>query len=488
MKDIKKILMAFAILLAFLGCTKDVDLAINENNFVRFSLLLDKNSEILEYPKVVPNISETSNYTHVSTKIIKIPVVLTGNLKTVPIDVFYEVQTEGNFTDFTVSPANKVIIPAGKLIDTLRITINSRWLGVATNKIKLKITRTSDPTLNIGWNNSTNKMDQIIINLGDLNKTRYYFEQNLYNLSGVVNEEVLIPVLFSQPVTNAMIGNFNFIQAQFVALSICDGASANFNYSLTRMPFVDGASKLFYKFKLVSTTQFASNLRLTLNTGLTDFVPFGTTITDLKKDELIVRQGNPAAIWYNLADSFYRTFGKAWYFSTADGFCRWSNFFAFTKPVPVPAGSPFDNGQGYHKYKIGFVGNNLPIGTNPFDFSRFYDGTSVSSPAFTIREALEFFPANGNSLTNGIVKVIPQTLTFVRSSNNTNVALPICGSGNYSFNSVLNRWEMYLEIHCNETAINGNPNVVRAMYIYSNNNNNANPANLTIPCSNRLNL
>ena len=201
-----------------------------------------------------------------------------------------------------------------------------------------------------------------------------------------------------------------------------------------------------------------------------------------------MREGNPAANWYNLADSFYRTFGKSWYFNTTDGICKWSSFFAITKPVPVPAGSPFDNGQGYHKYKIGFVANNLPVGTNAFDFNRFYDGTNVSSPAFTIREALEFFPANGNSLTNGVVKVIPQTLIFVRTSNNTSVPLPICGSGNYNFNSVLNRWEMYLEIHCDETAINGNSDVVRAMYIYSNNNNSANPTNLTIPCSNRVTL
>ncbi len=488
MKDIKKLFIAFALLLAFLGCTKDVDLSINENNFVRFGLLLDKNGEILEYPTALSSILETATYTHSSTKIIKIPVVLTSNLKAVPVDVFYEVQTEGTFNDFTTSPVNKVTIPVGKLIDTLRITINSRWQGVGTNKIKVKITRTSDPSINIGWNNSNQKMNQVTIILANLTQTKYYFEQNLYNLTGVLNEELLIPIKFSQPVTNAMIGNFNFIQPQFVALSACDGSNANYNYTLTRMPFVDGASKIFYKFKVISTTQFASNLKLTLNAGLTDFIPSNTTTTNLKKDELILREGNPAANWYNLADSFYRTFGKSWYFNTTDGICKWSSFFAITKPVPVPAGSPFDNGQGYHKYKIGFVANNLPVGTNAFDFNRFYDGTNVSSPAFTIREALEFFPANGNSLTNGVVKVIPQTLIFVRTSNNTSVPLPICGSGNYNFNSVLNRWEMYLEIHCDETAINGNSDVVRAMYIYSNNNNSANPTNLTIPCSNRVTL
>lgn len=488
MKDIKNIILLFTILLAFLGCTKDVDLEIEHLNFVRFSLLLDKNQEILEFPKFNPDISETAIYTHVSTKIIKIPIAVTSKIRTSPIDVFYTIQTEGNFTDFTVLPANKVTIPAGKLVDTLRISINSRWQGVGYNKIKLKITSTSDPSIQIGWKNAANKMDQLTIILGDLNKTRYFFEQNLYNLSGIANEELLIPIRFSQPVTNAMIGNFNFIQDQFVALSNCDGASSNFTYSLTKMPFVDGDTKLFYKFKLLSTTQFASNLRLTLNTGLTDFVPFGTVISDIKKDELIVRQGNPAANWYNVADSFYRTFGKAWYFSSSDGFCRWSTFSTFTKPVAVPAGSLFDNGQGFHRYKIGFVGNNLPVGTNAFDFARFYDGASNASPAFTIVEALEFFPANGNSLTNGVVKVIPQTLTFVRISNNSTVSVPICGSGNYSFNTIVNRWEMYLEINCNETAINGNANVIRRMYIYSNNNSTANPANLTSLCSNRISL
>ena len=489
MKDIKKIASSLLLLFLFVNCTKDEDSKVPDNNFVRFSLLLDKNGEIIDYPKVLSNVPETAIYNHVSTKIIKIPVILTSNLRTSPLDVFYEVQTEGNFTDFTIAPQGKITIPVGKLIDTVRININSRWQGVNSNKIFLKIVRTSDPSVNIGWKNPNFKMDKVTINLGDLSKTRYFFNQNLYNIVGSLNEEVLIPIQFSQPVTNAMVGNFNFILPQFTPISNCDGVGSSFNYLLEKLPFIDGATKIFYKFKVLSTTQFAANLRLTLNTGLTDFIIFGTAVTNIRKPDQIVRQGNPAANWYNVADALNRNYGKAWFFSTTDGFCRWSNTFqTFTKPVPVSIGSEFDNGQGYHKFKIGYVANNLPVGTNPFDFVRFYNGASVESPAFTIREALEFFPDNGTSTTSGTVKVIAQTLTFIKTANSATVGVPICGIGNYSFNSVLNRWEMYLEIHCNETAINGNPDVVRAMYIYSNNNNNSNPVNLTIPCSNRINL
>jgi hypothetical protein len=487
MKAIKKTLFGLLVLIIIAGCSEK-GLYDENYNFVRFGLLVNANNEILVFPQVQQNAIENESYTATTTKSINIPVVMTTTLKDRPTDIFYSITTEGTFTDYRIAPIQKLTIPSGKLIDTLRIAFNTRWTSPNSNKIKLTITSTSNPELKIGWDRTAQRMDNITIILGDLQKVNYNFTQNLYNIQGTLNEELLIPINFSQPITNATVGNFDFINAQFVG-SICDAASSAFSYSLERQPFIDGATQIFYKLKVLSTTPFATNLQLTLNTGLTDFNVLGVNQTNIVKSENIVREGDPAALWYNTADLLNRTYCLVWYRDPVTLNCRWGTLTQmFTKPVAVPKGSSFDNGLGYHKYRIGFVGNSAPIGTNPFDFQRFYGGTSNSSPAFNILQALEFFPENGTSTTRGIVKVVPQTLTFVKLSNSQNVNVPICGSGRYYFNPTTNRFEMYLDINCDETAINGNSNVVRSMYIYRNNVAAPLPAPLPINCSNRLTL
>jgi hypothetical protein len=334
-------------------------------------------------------------------------------------------------------------------------------------------------------------MDELTITLGELDKTFYFFENTLYNISGTVGEEIIIPIGFTQPITNAMVGNFDFIDEIFTQLSACESVGSSFNYSLQQLPFTNGSMKINYKLTVLSNTAFPANLKLTLNSGITNFIVGTTSTSNVKKELSINRQGDVAKNWYDVSNSLYRTFGKAWYYSPADGFCRWSTFSTFTKPVPVAQGSEFDNGQGYHKYKVGFISPNFPLGTNPFDLQRYYNFNTTlsnSSPGFTIREALEFFPENGNSTTKGVVKVIAQNLVFVRNSDSKNISIPICGSGTYSFDSTNNRYVIYLELHCDETAIGGSSDAIKPMYIYNNNNNSTNPPNLNIACPNRVNL
>ena len=477
----------FLVAIVLSNCTKH-DLLETESAFVRFGLLVNANGQALEFPEVNASIAETNVFDQISLKTLKIPVILTGPLRDAPVEVFYEVVSEGSFTEFTVSPSNSVVFEPGTLTDTVQISFQNRWSQAEVNSIKIKITGTSDANLAIGWPNQNNRMDEVTVILGDLEVTKYFFAQNLYNLSGTVNEELLIPINFSQPITNAAIGDFDFISASFEALSECDGDGVAFDYTLEQLPFEDGASTIFYKLKLLEATPFASNLKLSLNTGLTDFELFGVSQTNIFKPDFVVRQGDVATHFYNVADVLYRTYGKAWYFNPAENGCDWSNFNTFTKPVPVPAGSEFDNGSGYHKYKIGFVGNTPPIGTNPFDLRRFYGNANVSSPGYNIAQAIEFFPENGNSTTQGTVKIISQTLTFIKSSNDQAVTVPICGNGNYYFESANNRWVIYLELHCDETQINGNNDIVKRMYIYSNNNNYVDPQALSDPCAQRINL
>lgn len=487
MKAIKIIILSLFVAVVLTNCTEN-ETPVLENSFVRFGLLVNTNGQALEFPQVNQSLIETETFNQVNLRTLKVPIVLSSALRDAPVEVFYEITNSGNYNGFTVSPANSVIIEAGTLTDTVEVSFQSRWNQATDNSIKLRITGTSDPSVQIGFPNEVRKMDELTVVLGDLESTRYFFNQNLYNLTGTLNEELFIPISFSQPITNSTIGDFNFIETSFEAVSSCDGDGAQFDFTLERLPFQDGATTIIYKLKVLEATPFASNLKLSLTSGLTDYVIFGTNQTNVFKPDFVARQGDVAKHFYNTADAFYRTFGKAWYLNPSTNQCDWSDFNAFTKPVAVPQGSEFDNGNGFHKYRIGFVANTPPIGTNPFDLRRFYSGANVTSPGYNISQAIEFFPENGNSTTRGTVKVIAQTLTFIRSSNSTAVNVSICGSGNYFFDASNNRWVIYLELNADETQINGNSNVIKPMYIYSNNNNYVDPPALDVACATRLNL
>lgn len=487
MKAIRYLSLLFAALV-LAACSDDENTINGNHNFVRLSLLVNGNNEILEFPQTNYSTVEQNNYTHTSLKTIKIPVMVAAPLSDEPVTVSYSVTSEGSYTDFSASPANAITLPPGKLVDTIRIAFNSRWTDADANKIRVRITGTSRPDLSIGWNNAYRKMDEVTITLGDLQKTNYYFNQNLYNIQGNVGETLTIPVRFSQPITNASVGDFEFITASFATISACDGEGAAFDYTLQAQPFTDGATQINYTLTILEQTPFASNLQLKLNEGINGFLPQGIIATQIAKPANETRSGNPAANFYNVNDVLYRTYGKAWYFDPVEGTCRWSTFNTMTKPVAVQPGSAYDNGNGFHRYKIGFLSNNLPIGTNPFDLRRYYDGFSVNSPGYNITEALEFFPENGNSTTKGIVKVVAQTLSFIKTAGGATVLIPICGSGTYEYNPAKGRWEMYIELHCDETELNGTADVVRPMYIYSNNSNFTNPEPLDLPCPARLTL
>jgi hypothetical protein len=133
MKVIKNIL--FPLLFVLLACSDDENYSGNYN-FVRFSLLVNTNGMIIEYPKVETSIQEVNTYTHKSTKTIKIPIALSTPLQKTDTEVYYTVSKEGTFNDYSFSSVDKVIIPAGKLVDTLAITFNDRWQDANVNKIK----------------------------------------------------------------------------------------------------------------------------------------------------------------------------------------------------------------------------------------------------------------------------------------------------------------------------------------------------------------
>jgi hypothetical protein len=484
MKGIK-IIVFFVSIFICLQCQRDNEFP--EFNFVRFGLTVNANGFPLEFPQVRTNLQEVENFTHANFTPLKVPVVLSAEVSNTPTEVYYTATIEGNYTDYTFSSDDKVIIPAGKLVDTLTVGFNSIWTNaeVGNSKLKLEITGTSRGNVSLGYNNAVKSNKTLTINLGSLDK-KYMLEQNLYTIQGDINEEVDIKVKFNSPIDNATQNGFNFLTAEFVSLSPCEPSINTFAYTLTQVPYTGLVNEITYKLKLLQNVTNETNLKITLNSGLPEWQVTNIVQTNVRKLlDASNRIGNPAAFFYNLSDPFYRTYGKAWYLNSTTNSCDWSNFFALTRPVTVPIGSAFDNGAGQHKFKIGFTSGNSSGTTNPFDFRRYYQGASVASPGFNISEGIEFFPATSNS---GTVKIIPQTITLIKLSNNQPFAIPICGSGTYSFDAVNNRYIMYVEVVCDETNVNGNNNVIKRMYIYSNNNGYVDPADLSSSCSPRINL
>lgn len=475
-------------LLSTLGCSIDSFDPTENYNFVRFSLLVNSNGQIITKPNSSTNIKESDTYTHRSLSKVTIPVLLSTKPLDKAVTLKFDVSNSGNFTDYSITPQNnQLTFQPGQLKDSIVITFNGRWPVQNAGSININLLSIDDPSLSIGWSRQLKRMDKITINLGDLSKTNYYFDKNTYSIEGRINEELDIPLLFSQPISKKDLGTFNFISPAFVPISACEGEGGTFQYSLTPQPFIDGAQVIVYKLKILERTSLPSKLQLKLNTGLSDFVALGITTTDISKPLVDNRTGDPAANWYDVADGLYRHYGEAWYKDPTTGACRWSTFNTFVKPVVVAANSPFNNGKGFHKYRIAYLSNNQPIGTNPFDLRRFYNGADVKSPGYNIPEALDFFP-NPTNPNKGSVSVVAQTLVFIRTADNKTINIPMCGSGDYVYDPIIKQWKMYLEIHCDETSIGGSKDAVKPMYIYSNNLNGKDPENLTIPCPLRINI
>jgi hypothetical protein len=123
----------------------------------------------------------------------------------------------------------------------------------------------------------------------------------------------------------------------------------------------------------------------------------------------------------------------------------WQAFSAFTYPDVVTKDNPNailysdkgttnTNDDVYHDaFKIGF---NVASGSNTvnsFNLKRWFTNPSsaaANSPGFNIPAALEFFPENGNSKTNGSVLVIPQDIT-IAGTNGNSYSIAIEGEGTY---------------------------------------------------------
>lgn len=488
MKVIKNILLV-VITVLFLSCEKEDDKRfIGENNsFVRFFLLVDSNNGVLEFPEKDGGLVATSQYLKDNLKTLKIPVAITaGNIEN-PIEVSFSSAVSG-LSNYTITPSNKVTFTNEKQIDTIYIKVNEKWDLNNNPDIKLSLTNSSNNAISLGIPNDNLSNKDLTINFTETDFS-YSFDINRKEIEGINDESFDFKILFP-----------NGFIADDIENTALFSAPSTFNYTIERKP-ITKEDEVDFTFKV--NENLAEDTSLDTSLSLADIPNYVKGINkylDINKPIKIDREGNPAINFYDLSNPFYRLFGEYWRYNTNDMLCEWRSTSVFPKPVIVDKnntngflysdnGTPNDESDDiyHHQYKLGFVGNFAPVGTNPFALRNLFNGASVESPGFNLVEAIEFFPKDGNNQTEGIVNVVTQRIVILKSGEGTAFNIPISGTGTYKLmDATSNLWKIEMEILVDCTEINGE--IITRNYILYNNRNYPDPDPINVPCPSEIDL
>lgn len=431
-----KILLAVITLFSLMvSCSNDDDAASNVPSYVRFNFLTNSNNEPLEYPEVSSAIIPSTNYTYTSIKALKIPVTLTSYTLDNTVTVDYSVTTSANTDAFTISPVNQVSFQNNQLTDTIYVNFNERWTDEET--IVLNLESVSDASINLGNINDTYPNTSFTINLGEIS-TSYTLSENRIEIAGIAGEEIEFEVNFPNGYIASEIENIDmleFLNGFDYSISTDDSKSddTTISYKITLNEDIQNDDVLY---QTIITLVDSENYNATGNTKLQIVKPIKT-----ERDPAV----NTANNFYDLSNSFYRTYIEHWNDFNDDGVCAWQSTFAFTYPVIVESTNENavlydDNGTEdplddiyHHAFQIGFDSPFATTTVNSFNLKRYFtndSGSRANSPGFNVNPALEFYPENGTSTTNGTVLIIPQFLTITGTNGNSH-AIAISGEGTY---------------------------------------------------------
>lgn len=483
-----KIFSILFIALLITSCSKDdYKLGSEIDPFLRFNFLAKDNMP-LEYPAVNGSLAPLSTYVNSSVKTLKVPVALTTrNLKSAVTANFSAVSSTGDNESFTVNPVSQLLFEGNKVTDTIFVSFDKRWTD--NQSITLKLETVSDPAVHIGNLNTEYPNDTFKIDLGEI-KTNYTFPVNQYVIQGVVGETIDFKVNFPNGFFPSEIENASIFKFQ-----------NGFEYSLTHDDFGDNRSSVTYHLTLLEDLQnddarYESKITLV---NIPNYNATGSINLTIVKPTKSPRdlQAYPASKFTDPTNAFYLTYGEHWF--NNNGNCTWQTFNALTFPVVVTKdnenailysdkGTANPNDDVYHDaFKIGF---NVATGTNTinsFGLKRWFSnesGSAAISPGFNITSALEFFPENGNSKTQGTVLVIPQDLTIGSSASNTHI-IAISGEGTYKEISA-GLFEISFELKLTNDKLFGG--TVSTQYRMYNNRVYPKPTALSIPCPKEVTL
>lgn len=473
----------------FTSCSKDdYKLGTQVDPHIRFHFLVKSDNTPVEYPTVNGSLVPQSSYVNSSVKTLKVPVALTAyNLKNTITASFSAVSSIGDNQSFTVNPVNELLFNGSKLTDTIAVSFNKRW--TTNQSITLKLETISDPEIHIGNLNTEYPNDTFKIDLVPIT-TNYTFPVNQFVVKGEAGETIDFKVNFPN----------GFFPSEIEKASIFKFQNG-FEYALTRDDFGDNRSSITYHLTLLKDIQnkdarYESKITLvnSPNYNATGNLTL-TVVKPIKSTRDI--QAYPASKFIDPTNAFYLTYGEHWF--NNNGNCSWQTFNAFTFPIIVTKdhenailysdkGTANPNDDVYHDaFKIGF---NVASGTNTvnsFGLKRWFSNESNSaaiSPGFNITSALEFFPANGNSKTQGTVLVIPQDITIGSSATNT-YQIAISGEGTYK--EISNGlFEISFELKLTNDKLFGG--TVATQYRMYNNRIYTKPAPLSISCPKEVTL
>ncbi|WP_343585814.1 hypothetical protein [Flavobacterium sp.] len=420
--------------LLYISCSKD-DYKIGSeiDPYLRFNFLVKSDNTPLEYPAVNGNLVPQSTYENKAIKTLKVPVALTTRALKGTVTANFSAETNGASDSFSLKPANQLSFQGSKITDTIFVSFDKRW--TKDQSITLKLETVSDPDIHIGNLNTEYPNNTFKIDLTSV-ATNYTFPVTQYNIKGEIGEKIDFKVnypngFFPEEIENAEIFKFQ----------------NGFEYSLTHDDYGDNRTSVTYHLTLLEDLQnddvrYESKLTLINIPNYTATGNINLTIAKPIKSERDV-QAYPASKFTDPTNAFFLTYGEHWF--NNNGNCAWMTFNALTFPIIVTKDDPNailysdrgttnPNDDIYHDaFKIGF---NVASGTNTvnsFGLKRWFSNESNSaaiSPGFNITSALEFFPANGNSKTEGTVLVIPQDITIGSSATNT-YQIAISGEGTY---------------------------------------------------------
>lgn len=403
--------------------------------FVRFNLQVNNDGNILGPGVIDPRADLVSVYHHASVATLAIPVTVTSEPLTDPLEVYFSVETSGSYSDFSVQPYQVLRFSGREFTDTLYIDFHDRWEGDGLNSILLQLDSTSNDSILIGNLNDIEKNDRFTVILDELFLQYHFPIQNSIEILGVAGEEVPIRVEFPD----------GLFPGELESVELVTETGAEFEYTLERQPVGEDDLEVVYVLTVaeaidIDENSYYAGFELA---DIDNYLLTGKNTFTVTKPEIIPRDNeiNMASYFYDLDDGLYRTYGENWMDYNEDDTCEWRSFNAFTYPVEVASTHPnavlYDD-QGtpdpsddiyHHAFRIGFNSPNVGNTTNSFNLKRWFKNESINaenSPGFNITQALEFYPDEGTSSVSGEVKVIPQDLII--SAN--------LGDGNYRSHTI----------------------------------------------------
>lgn len=483
-----KIFSILALTALIISCSKDdYKLGSEIDPHLRFNFLVKSDNTPLEYPAINAALVPQSTYVNKSIKTLKVPVALTTHSLKDAVTANFSTKIVGDSEGFRLNPVNELVFQGNKLTDTIFISFDKRW--AANQSITLKLETVSDPAIHIGNLNTEYVNDTFKIDLATI-ATNYTFPVNRFVIKGEAGEKFDFEVNFPN-------GYFPSEMENLEIFKFLDG----FNYSLTHDDFKENSNSVTYHFTLLENIQnddvyYESSISL-VNAG--DYTATGNIILQIVKPIKSTRDinANPASKFYDLSNQFYLTYGETWF--DKSGVCAWQAYNAFTFPIVVTKdhenailysdkGTANPNDDVYHDaFRIGFNVASGTNTTNSFNLKRWFSNestTGANSPGFNITSALEFFPENGNSKTNGNVLVIPQYITIMGTNKNSH-SIAISGAGTYKEIST-GLFEISFELKLTNDELFGG--TVTAQYKMYNNKTYPKPTALSIDCPKEVDL